>query len=428
MAKSNGRRRERAILVGVVLPRMIREDVEDHLEELARLTETAGGEVVDRLVQERTRLDAATFVGKGKAQEIAAACRGHKADLVIFDEDLSPAQVRNLEKDLSTRVIDRSTLILDIFARRARSREARTQVELARLNYLLPRLTRRWTHLERQEGGIGVRGIGETQIELDRRIIRRRIDHLEEDLERIVKGREVRRAGRRGVMQGALIGYTNSGKSTLLNALTHAEAFVEDRLFATLDPLTRRLNIGGRTLLLSDTVGFIRKLPHHLVASFRSTLEEAAQADFLLHVADVSHPQVEDQMTVTSEVLSSLELDTRPTIIVLNKIDAAEPGALERASRLHPGAVCISAARGEGLETLRATLADLMDNGMVEKAIRLRSADREAIGRVYAQSQVLDAQYHDGYVDLTIRASREMASALGRLGYPAAESVEEAAR
>ncbi len=407
---------------------MIREDVEDHLEELARLTETAGGEVVDRQVQERARLDAATFVGRGKAQELAAACRGHRADLAIFDDDLSPAQVRNLEKLLGTRVIDRSTLILDIFARRARSREARTQVELARLNYLLPRLTRRWTHLERQEGGIGVRGIGETQIELDRRIIRRRIDHLKEDLERVVKGRQVRREGRRGVMQGALIGYTNSGKSTLLNALTHAEAFVEDRLFATLDPLTRRLEIGGRPLLLSDTVGFIRKLPHHLVASFRSTLEEAAQADFLLHVADVSHPQMAEQMAVTSEVLSSLQLDNRPILIVLNKIDSAEPAAVERARRLHPGAVLVSAARGDGLDGLKEALAGLMDHGLVQRAIRLRSADLEAISRVYAQSQVLDAQYHDGYVDLTIRASRERASALGRLGCEAVDAVEEAAR
>ncbi len=406
--------------MGVVLPRMRREEADEHLDELERLTQTAGGLVVDRLVQERERLDAAYFVGRGKAEEIAAHARGHHADLVIFDDDLSPAQARNLEKAIEAKVIDRSALILDIFGRRARSREARTQVELAQLRYLLPRLTRRWTHLSRQVGGIGVRGIGETQIEIDRRLIRRRISHLQADLDRIVRGRRLRRSGRQGVLKGALIGYTNSGKSTLLNALTQADAFVEDRLFATLDPLVRRLELkSGKPLLLIDTVGFIRKLPHHLVASFRGTLEEAGDADLLLHVVDVSHPMYEEQMVVTEQALAEIEADIKPTLLIFNKIDRVEqPGILERARRIHPGAAFTAAAKGLGLEALSARLLELAEGEEVERQIRLRADDAEAISRVYTNSQVLDAQYHGGYVDLTFRASRSWANALGRMAAP----------
>ncbi|HKY31937.1 MAG TPA: GTPase HflX [Candidatus Polarisedimenticolia bacterium] len=408
---------ERAILVGVVLPHMHRDEGEDHLDELARLTETAGGLVVDRLLQDKDRLDAAYFVGRGKAEEIAAHARGRRADLIIFDDDLSPAQIRNLEKLIGARVIDRSGLILDIFARRARTREARTQVELAQLNYLLPRLARRWTHLSRQAGGIGGRGIGETQIEIDRRIIRRRIARLETDLGRIEKERSLRRTGRRGVVKCALIGYTNSGKSTLLNALAKAGAFVEDRLFATLDPLVRRVELGrGRDVLLIDTVGFIRKLPHHLVASFRSTLEEAAGADLLLHVVDISHPKYEEQIEVTEQALGGSELSGKPILTVFNKMDRVhEPGILDRARRLHPGAVVMAAALGEGLEELKARLREILEQDLVERSIRLSSSDAEGISRVYLQTQVLDARYDNGYVDLTFRASRARAQALARM-------------
>ncbi len=418
---------ERAILVGVILRGMSREVVEDHIAELERLTETAGGTVVERLVQERDRLDAAYFVGRGKAEEIGAAAKAHKADLVIFDDDLSPAQVRSLEKMIETKVVDRSGLILDIFARRARSREARTQVELAQLKYLLPRLTRRWTHLSRQVGGIGVRGIGETQIEIDRRLISRRIARLQAELTRIERGRNVRRQGRRGVMKGALIGYTNSGKSTLLNALTSAEAFVEDRLFATLDPLVRRLEGGNHApILLIDTVGFIRKLPHHLVASFRSTLEEAVDADFLVHVVDISHPGYEEQMAVTAQVLSEVEMDSKPAVLVFNKLDAvAEPGIIERARRIHPEALFISAARGTGLEEARSTLAALGAGEQVERRIRLSTKDSEAIARIYSNAEVLDARYHDGYVDLVFRTSRVWARALSRSVRRSAETLVE---
>jgi len=418
--------------VGVVLPGTRRERADEHLDELARLTETAGGMVVDRLVQERDRIDAAYFVGRGKAEEIAANAKGHQAGLVIFDEDLSPAQARNLETTIEAKVIDRSGLILDIFARRARSRESRTQVELAQLNYLLPRLTRRWTHLSRQVGGIGVRGIGETQIEIDRRIIRRRIARLKEDLDKIERARGVRRTGRRGMVKGALVGYTNSGKSTLLNAFTQADAFVEDRLFATLDPLVRRLDLKlGREVLLIDTVGFIRKLPHHLVASFRSTLEEAADADLLLHVVDISHPQYEEQMEVTQQVLAGLEMDTKSTLLVFNKIDLVrQPGILERARRLHPEALFIAAGRGLGIDLARERLAALLGEDLVERHIRLESTDSGSISRVYEEARVLDASYHDGYVDLTFRTDRARALGLARLAPPrlAGGEIEETDR
>ncbi len=392
-----------------------RAEVDDHLDELARLTETASGAVVAREVQERRLPDPATFIGRGKADEIAGTVRERRADVVIFDDDLSPAQVRNLEEILQARVVDRSGLILDIFARRARSREAKTQVELARLNYLLPRLKGGWTHLSRQEGGIGVRGgIGETQIELDRRIIRRRIHRLERDLARIEKERRQRRSGRRGAVKVALIGYTNAGKTTIFNALTREDAFVEDRLFSTLDPLVRRVRLGlGKDVLLIDTVGFIRKLPHHLVASFRSTLEEAADADVLLHVVDLSHPEYEEQMEVTSQVLASLGMDDQPAVTVLNKADVvSDASVVERARRLHPGALLVSAAKARGLRSILERVEEVLHHELVEKDVRLSGADREGISRIYALAEVLKTFYHDGVVDIRFRSNRARARAI----------------
>jgi GTP-binding protein HflX len=354
-------RPERAVLVGVCRTRLDRPEVEEHLDELGRLAETAGAVVAGVLVQERGPLHAATLLRPGKAQDLADLARERSADLAICDEDLSPAQVRNLEKATGVRVLDRSALILDIFARRARTREARTQVELAQLRYLLPRLTRQWTHLSRQEGGIGQRGVGETQLELDRRIIRRRIARLARDLVSIEKERDLRRK-RRADACVALVGYTNAGKTTLLNALTGAGAFVEDRLFATLDPLVRRAARGGQpAFLVIDTVGFIRKLPHHLVASFRSTLEEAGEADLLLHVVDASAPALEDQRRTAAAILEDLGLSLRPTLLVFNKVDRTTPGVLERLRSDNPGAVFLSAldpADVRGLERrVRALLA-----------------------------------------------------------------------
>jgi GTP-binding protein HflX len=408
-------RPQRALLVGAVFPGQDRATVEDHLDELGRLTETAGGTVVARRVQERRQIDPAWFIGRGAAEQIGEMAAAHRADVVIFDDDLSPAQVRNLEEALGARVVDRSGLILDIFAKRARSREAKTQVELARLRYLLPRLRGGWTHLSRQEGRTGARGgIGETQIELDRRIIWRRIHRLEQDLQRIEADRRRRRTVRQGAVKVALIGYTNAGKTTLFNALTREQAFVEDRLFATLDPLVRRVRLKvGKDVLVIDTVGFIRKLPHNLVASFRSTLEEVREADVLIHVVDVSHPDYEEQMRITEEVLGDLRKDDGPIVTVFNKADrVAETAILERAVRLNPGALLASAAKGRGITAILNRLEELLHHEQVERDVRLGSDDTAGISRVYALAEVLETNQQDGFVEIRFRTSRARARAL----------------
>ena len=335
---------ERAILVGVSRRRDDRHDLEAHLAELGRLAETAGAVTAGLLIQDRGPVTPATLLRHGKVEELKALAGETGAGLAIFDDDLTPAQVRNLEKEAEVTVLDRSALILDIFARRARSREARTQVELAQLRYLLPRLTRAWTHLGRQAGGIGQRGVGETQLETDRRLVRTRIARLAVDLKTIETERRERRKGRGSVPRVALVGYTNAGKSTFMNLLTGARTLVEDRLFATLDPLVRRAGSpDGPSFLLIDTVGFIRKLPHHLVASFRSTLEEAAEADLLLHVADASAPALQDQMGAARAALEDLGLGTRPSLMVFNKVDRATPVTLDRLRTDHPEAAFVSA-------------------------------------------------------------------------------------
>lgn len=351
--------RERVALAAVALPSMPRPVVEDHLDELEALVDTAGGEVVLRVVQDREGHDPATCLGKGKVQELARVCSEERITLAVFDEDLTPAQVRNLEKALGLRVIDRTGLILDIFARRARSREARTQVSLAQYTYLLPRLTRAWGHLSRQAGGIGTRGVGETQLETDRRVIRRRIRHLRAELEAIAAHRRTQRRGRRTSFQVALVGYTNAGKSSLLNRLTQSDTPVEDRLFSTLDTAFRRLPLPGflEEVLLVDTVGLVRKLPHHLVASFRSTLEQAAEADLLLHVVDVSHPAFEERARTALEVLADLRMDGLPLLTLLNKTDRTPEPILQRARALYPEALPVSAWTGTGLEALRQAIA-----------------------------------------------------------------------
>jgi GTP-binding protein HflX len=349
-------RREPAILFGVGRRPGDRASVDEHLLELAELAKTAGAQVLATFVQERGALSPATLLRSGKVEELRLLCESEGVRLVISDDDLTPAQVRNLEEALGASVLDRSALILDIFARRARSREARTQVELAQLRFLLPRLTRRWTHLERQAGGIGQRGVGETQLETDRRLIRRRLARLEDDLRAIEKDRRERRKRREGIHKVALVGYTNAGKSTILNLLTGAGTFVEDRLFATLDPLVRRSEKGALPFLLIDTVGFIRKLPHHLVASFRSTLEEAADADLLLHVADASSPALEDQLRATRETLEGLALGGRPSLLVLNKRDRVPAPVLERLLGTHPEALPLSATSPGEAPLLRSAI------------------------------------------------------------------------
>lgn len=401
---------------------------EEHLEELARLTDTAGGRVVAVV---RQRIDSPSpkmYIGQGKADELRQVVESSEADLVIFDEELSPAQGKNLEQHAGARVMDRPELILDIFATRARSRESRMQVELAQLQYLLPRLKRMWSHLSRIRGGIGLRGPGETQLETDRRLIGTRIADLRRKLRDVARAREIQRQSRQGEFRAALVGYTNAGKSSLLRALSGAEVFVEDRLFATLDSMTRNVELGdGYSVLVTDTVGFIRKLPHHLVASFRSTLEEAREADVLLHVIDASHPDREEQEDVVAEVLAELELDDRPQVLVYNKIDRLtheeEASLRDRVRAFEPvPAVFVSAHQPETLPRLLEALKARMRAQLEEVTLRIPAGDGKSLAAVYDDGEVLHREDLDGAVTLTSRLSVPV---LGRLlKRPGVERVE----
>ena len=315
-------KQERAVLVGVIRPGETQEETKEYLDELAFLVDTAGGAVEKVFTQKMLKPDRATFVGTGKLEEIQAYVKSEEIDMVVFDDELSPSQLRNIERELQVKILDRSNLILDIFAGRAQTAQAKTQVELAQLQYLLPRLTRLWTHLERQKGGIGMRGPGETQIESDRRMILEKISLLKERLKLIDKQNETQRKNRGQLIRVALVGYTNVGKSTIMNMLSKSDVFAENKLFATLDTTVRKVVIENLPFLLSDTVGFIRKLPHHLVECFKSTLDEVREADILIHVVDVSHPNFEDQINVVNETLKDLGARDKETIMVFNKIDA----------------------------------------------------------------------------------------------------------
>jgi len=417
--------RERAVLVGVAGRGVSRYETDDSLDELALLAETAGAEVIDRVVQERARIDATYYIGRGKAEFIGALTGEQKIDVIIFDDDLSPAQAKNLGELMSrsnqlseAKVIDRSGLILDIFARRARSREARTQVELAQLRYLLPRLTRQWTHFSRHVGGIGTRGPGETQLETDRRLIRSRIRHLEKEMEKIERQRDTRRQHRHEIFKVALVGYTNAGKSTLLNALTGADAFVEDQLFATLDPTVRAMPIGDhRNVVLIDTVGFIRKLPHHLVASFKSTLDEVRDADLLLHVIDVTHPTFAAQIDVVNEVLKELGVAEYPRLHVFNKVDALqEKGQIDRLREEYAPAIFISAQRGIFLEELKARIAAFAASETAEMDIDLANSETEMLAKLHTLGRVIQTEYDgDNRVHVKVRASQANAQKIKHL-------------
>ena len=410
---------DRAILVGTpprqaVNPALI----EDHLEELARLTDTAGGKVVGRLTQRINKPNPRVYLGEGKATELKELVFDREGNLVIFDDELTPAQGKNLEDFLGVRVMDRSELILDIFATRARSSEARMQVELAQLEYLLPRLRRMWIHLSRIRGGIGLRGPGETQLETDRRLIRKRISILRSKLRQVAKAREVQRQQREGSFQAVLVGYTNAGKSSLLGSLSGSDLFIEDRLFATLDSATRTVDLGqGYQALITDTVGFIRKLPHHLVASFHSTLEEAKEANVLLHVIDASRQDWEDQYDVVMGVLSELGLAKASKVLVFNKVDLithAEEEMLRRRIRtIEPTPAVFVSARDEStLIALRETLGARIRAKLVEVVAHIPVSNGRMISRIYEEAEILNRVDENMTVSITARVSPAF---LGRL-------------
>lgn len=393
-------------------------EVQEHMDELVRLTDTAGGKVVGVLIQRIDSPTPQTYIGSGKVAELRDLCEEQEADLVIFDEELKPDQAKNLERALDRRVMDRSELILDIFASRARTREAKLQVELAQLQYLLPRLARMWTHLSRIRGGIGLRGPGETQLETDRRLIGRRITELRIKLRSVADARAVQRKRRTGEFRVALVGYTNAGKSSILRALSHDDIFVEDRLFATLDAATRLVEVGhGYQALMTDTVGFIRKLPHHLVASFRSTLEEAREADLLLHVVDVSHPDWEEQKRVVEEVLGDLELDGAPTLLVYSKADRLtheeETILKERSLALDPTpAVWVSALTDGGLEPLVESIRARVRSRFPRVQLFLNPGDGETLSTLHREGEVISVKEDGSRLQVTARIPGPL---LGRL-------------
>jgi GTP-binding protein HflX len=389
--------------VGLSLGGRGRARTESSLEELALLAASAGAVVVATSLQERARREPATLVGRGKAEAIAQRREETGADVVVFDEDLTPAQQRNLEKVVGCKTLDRTQLILDIFARRARTREGRLQVELAQLDYMLPRLAGRGVALSRLGGGIGTRGPGETKLETDRRRIRQRIQSVRREIEHVRRERRTRREGRvrRSSPVVALVGYTNAGKSTLFNALTRSSARVSSQLFMTLDPLVRRVRLGGgRDLLLVDTVGFIQKLPHSLVAAFRATLEEVGEADLLLHVVDASTPGVEAREEAVEVVLREIGAADRPRLLVLNKSDRAEAARAAALAVGRPGCVLVSARTGAGLEELRRSVAECLDLEPRRVTLSLRADDQKTLAAVYADGRVLEHLVVGGEVRL----------------------------
>ena len=418
-------RKERAILVAAVLRVP---NGPDDLAELTALAESAGAVVVDRFQQKIRKINPATYIGKGKADELAGRVRRFKADVVVFDNDLSPGQIRELEEIIKIKVLDRSELILDIFATRAKTRQAKLQVELAQLEYTYPRLARMWSHLDSVAGagggtaagtvgGIGTRGTGEQQLEIDRRLVSKRITELKRELANIDKRRIREINARRGLFKICLVGYTNAGKSTLLNTLTDAGVFVEDRLFATLDTRTRKWTPRrGADVLVSDTVGFVKNLPHQLVASFKATLEEAVNADLLLHIVDVASPDALQQIESVNNVLKEIGCAQKPILEVFNKVDIVRRiGELEMLQTLYPDAVCISAKTGYGLEELNEAVAARYRGA----EILLRVASSQSNGKVQsflrAHGQILNEQYCDSSVLIDAKLGRNQLPDLKRL-------------
>src|SRR5882757_9087177 len=396
---------ERALLIGLEKEGVSKWDLQDSLDELRELANSAGAKVVDTVTQKLRKPTAPYYIGRGKAESIKGSCQDQQVTSVIFDDELSPAQGRNLENLFARKVLDRTQLILDIFAQRARSREGRLQIELAQLQNLLPRLTRMWHHLSRQTGGIGTRGPGETQLEVDRRRVQERIARLERELESVRKTRAIQRQGRKRHQWpvAAVVGYTNAGKSTLLNLLTGADVVAEDKLFATLDPTTRSFVLPNKQrVLLTDTVGFLRKLPHTLIESFKATLEEVSEADMLIHVVDLSHPRVDEQMLAVDSVVKELGAFGKQTLIVFNKIDLLEnPELSSTYCRRFPGSVAISAKSGQGIDRFVDALQSALSAWRLRSHFRIPLSESNLIAELHRVGHVLELRYDNDCAVIT---------------------------
>ena len=410
--------RERALLIGLQKEGVSKWDLHDSLDELRELANSAGAEVVDTVTQKLQKPTAPYYIGRGKAESIKESCREQHVTSVIFDDELSPAQGRNLENLFSRKVVDRTQLILDIFAQRARSREGRLQIELAQLQYLLPRLTRMWHHLSRQTGGIGTRGPGETQLEVDRRRVQGRIARLERELESVRKTRAIQRQGRKRHQWpvAAVVGYTNAGKSTLLNLLTGADLLAEDKLFATLDPTTRSFVLPNKQrVLLTDTVGFLRKLPHTLIESFKATLEEVSEADLLIHIADLSHPRVDEQMEAVDRVIKELDAYGKQTLLVFNKIDILPNRELvDSYLKRFSGSVAISARTGEEVNKLVQALEGALSSWRLRSRFRIPAKESALIAEIHRVGHVLELRYEDNDAIIVAHVPPDLAQKLER--------------
>ncbi len=417
MIDTNPKIIDRAILVAVKTRDISQERLKEHLLELEMLAATAGAETILKIVQERQRFDSAYFIGKGKAEEIAELAELNEITVVIFDEDLNPTQVRNLEKLINKKILDRSGLILDIFVSHAKTNQAKTQVELAQLQYMLPRLTRAWTHLSKQYGGIGTKGPGETQIETDRRIIRTRIAKLKEKLKKIESQQKTKSLGRENYIKATLVGYTNAGKSTLLNLLTEAAVYAEDKLFATLDSTTRALELTPKKkILITDTVGFIRKLPHHLVASFKTTLNVVLDADLIIHVIDITNKFYEDHIHVVEETLDSLGCKNKPKIQIFNKIDALEDkNKIEYIKNHFPNSIIISAERGINIKSLKDIFIKFYEQNFVENKIRTDHSHSHLVSKIHSLVEDIETNYDDFGITIKYRTTKQIHEQILRL-------------